>query len=112
MAESQKKQAREESPTLADQIASQLQDYEASNPAYGQQANLIRFNPPETHQPATQHRSTSAPQNLQAKTTTDSQPAASKTSQLAAHIKQNNKQNNRQKEQESSKEKPKQPNYK
>jgi hypothetical protein len=64
------------------------------------------------HQPATQHPSTSAPQNLQAKTATDSQPAANKTSQLAGHNKQNSKQNIRQKEQQSSKEKPKQPNYK
>jgi hypothetical protein len=48
---------------------------------------LIRFNPPETYQPATQHPNTSAPQNLQAKTATDSQSAASKTSQLAGHNK-------------------------
>ncbi|KAL9405552.1 hypothetical protein Peur_002524 [Populus x canadensis] len=77
--------------------------HKASNPADGQQANLIRFNPPKTHQPATHRPSTSALK------TCKSQPATSKTSRPQQA---NSKQNIRQKELQTNNEKPKQPNYK
>ncbi|KAJ6958778.1 hypothetical protein NC653_040413 [Populus alba x Populus x berolinensis] len=62
---------------------------------------MIRFNLAKTHQPTTQHPSTSAPHYLQIKTAVDSSISATipKSTQPAAS-------------QQSSKEKPKQPNYK
>ncbi|KAJ6958769.1 hypothetical protein NC653_040414 [Populus alba x Populus x berolinensis] len=71
---------------------------------------MIRFNLAKTHQPTTQHPSTSAPHYLQIKTAVDSSISAKPISQPVGHIQKTSSKISG--SQQSSKEKPKQPNYK